>query len=286
MAITGMDGLVNAMGNNSSRIIINKASLANLGAGAYYSLWRATGQPGQGAVPTTPAVCSNTLVGCFGYTQQTSPATSYLGQLEAISVNASVTVEIQDRLMHCANGSGGALSGATAAVQAITGMDLSTNLGTSNLAARIGDSNYSDVQWWMEWYADTGATASNATVNVTFNDGTTGNLALFAVGGTVRAARLIPLNPLIQAADSGKYIRGINSLTLSGTGTGGAGSLGFTATRYRGAVYCPTANGRFIATWADVGMPEIYNSSCLFPAIMANATTSGTINGTGKILHG
>ncbi len=286
MTITGMDGLVNAMGNNSSRIIINKASVANQALGAYYSLWRATGQPGQGAVPTTPAVCSNALVGSIGFTQQTSPATSYLGQLEAISVNASVTVEIQDRLMHCAHGSGGALSGATTAQQNITGMDLSTNLATSNLAARIGDSNYSDVQWWMEWYADTGATASNATVGVTFNDGTTGTLTPFAVGGTVRATRLLPLNPYIQAANSGKYIRGITSLTLSGTGTGGAGSLGFTATRYRGAVYCPTANGRFIATWADVGMPEIYNSSCLFPAIMANAAASGIIVGTGKILHG
>jgi len=285
MTITSMDGLVNAMGNNSSRIIINKASIANQALGAYYSLWRATGQPGQGAVPTTPAVCSNSLVGCFGFNQQTSPATSYLGQLEAISVNASVTVEVQDRLMHCADGSGGPLSGNTNAVQTITGMDLSTNLGTSNLAARIGDSNYSDVQWWMEWYADTGATASNATVTVTYNDGTTGALTAFAVGGTIRASRLLPLNPYIPAGAAGKYIRGIVSVQLSAA-TGAVGSFGFTATRYRGAVYCPTANGRFIATWADVGMPEIYNSSCLFPAIMANAAASGIIVGTGKIIHG
>ncbi len=286
MTISGMDGLVNAMGNNSSRIILNKASVTNTAAGAYYSLWRATGQPGQGAIPTAAAVCSNSLIGSFQFTQQTSPATSYLGQFEAISVNASVTVEIQDRLMHVAQNSSAAnLVGNTTAAQTLSGMDLSTNLSTSNLAARIGDSNYSDVQWWMEWYTDTGATASNATVNVTFNDGTTGNLTAFAVGGTVRATRLLPLNPYIQAANSGKYIRGINSVQLSAS-TGTAGQFGFTATRYRGAVYCPTANGRFIATWADVGMPEIHNSSCLFAAIMANATSSGIINGTGKILHG
>lgn len=285
MTITGMDDLVNAMGNNSSRIIINKASVANQALGAYYSLWRATGQPGQGAVPTTPAVCDHTFVGSFGFTQQTSPATSYLGQLEAISVNASVTVEVQDRLMACSHGSAGALSGNINTLQTITGMDLSTNLATSNLAARIGDSNYSDVQWWMEWYTDTGATASNATVTVTYNDGTTGALTAFAVGGTVRATRLIPLNPSIPAGAAGKYIRGIVSVQLSAA-TGAVGSFGFTATRYRGAVYCPTANGRFIATWADVGMPEIYNSSCLFPAIMAGAAASGIVVGTGKILHG
>lgn len=285
MTISGMDGLVNAMGNNSSRIILNKASLPNFVAGAYFSLWRATGQPGQGAVPTTPAVCSNSLIGSFQFTQQTSPATSYLGQFEAISAFASQTVEIQDRLMHCANGSGGALSGNTTALQSITGMDLSTNLATSNLEARIGDSNYSDVQWWMEWYTDTGATASNATVTVTYNDGTTGALTAFAVGGTIRAARMLPLNPYIPSGASGKYIRGIVSVQLSAA-TGAAGSFGFTATRYRGAVYCPTNNARFIATWADVGMPEIYNSSCLFAAMMSNSTSSGIVNGTGKILHG
>jgi hypothetical protein len=285
MTITSMDGLVNAMGNNSSRIIINKASTANTAAGFYYSLWRATGQPGQGAVPTTPAVCSNSLTGSLQFTQQTAPATSYLGQFEAISPNASVTIEVLDRLMHCANGSGGALSGNVTTAQAITGMDLDANLGTSNLGERIGDANYSDVQWFMEWYTDTGATASNATVTVTFNDASSATLTPFAVGGTVRASRLIPLNPQIPSGSSGKYIRAVTQLQLSAA-TGAAGSLGFTAVRYRGAVYCPTANGRFIATWADVGMPEIYNASCLFPAIMANATTSGIINGTGKILHG
>lgn len=50
MTITTVDGLVNAMGNNSSRIIIDKASIANASTGNYFSLWRATGQPGQGAV--------------------------------------------------------------------------------------------------------------------------------------------------------------------------------------------------------------------------------------------
>lgn len=280
MTITSMDGLVNAMGNNSSRIILDKASVANVGAGAYYSLWRATGQPGQGAIPTTAAVCSNALVGSFGFTQQTSPATSYLGQFEAISPNASVTVDVHDRLMHI-----GGFSLNTTGAQTVTGMDLSTNLATSNLDERKGDANYSDVQWWLEVYADGGATASNATVTVTYNDGTTGTLSAFAVGGTLRATRMIPLNVNIPAANSGKYIRAVTQVQLSAA-TGAAGNFGFTAVRYRGGVYCPTANGRFIASWADVGMPEIYNSSCLFAAIIAGATTSGNMKATGKILHG
>lgn len=280
MTIANSDELINSMGNNSSRIIIDKASLANWAAGNYYSIWRATGQPGQGAVPTTAAVCSNALVGSLQFTQQTAPATSYFGILECVQPNASVTLEIHDRLAHR-----GGLSGTTSPGSQAVDIDLDLVLGTSNLDARKGDANYSDVQWWLEWYTDTGATASNATVNVTYNDASSGNLTVTAVGGTVRATRMIPLNSLIPSADSGKYIMRVNTVTLSAS-TGAAGNFGVTATRYRAAVYMPVGNARFTANWADLGLPEIHNASCLFGLVIANATTSGVIKGTGKIIHG
>lgn len=279
MTIINVDQLIDAMGNNSSRIIIDKASIANASAGNFFSLWRATGQPGQGATPTAPAVCDNTLLGSLQFTQQTAPSTSYLGLLECISPTASVTLELHDRLMH-----DGPLVGNSTASQAVD-LDMDLSLATSNLDARKGDANYSDVQWWLEWYADTGGTASNATVNVTYNDSTSGNLTTTAVGGTVRASRMIPLNSLIPAASSGKYIMRVNTVQLSAS-TGTAGNFGVTATRYRAAIYMPIANGRFTITWADAGLPEIPNSSCLFPVIIANTTSTGIIRGTGKIVHG
>lgn len=79
MSITTIDGIVSALGNNSSRFILDKTSLSNAVAGQYYSLWRATGQPGQGAIPTTAAICINTLLGGMNFAQQTPPATSYGG---------------------------------------------------------------------------------------------------------------------------------------------------------------------------------------------------------------
>ena len=280
MTITTSDQFINSMGNSSSRIIIDKASLANWAVGNYYSLWRATGQPGQGAIPTTAAACSNTLVGSIGFTQQTPPATSYLGILEAVQPNAAVTLELHDRLGHM-----GGLSGANNVAQGIT-LQLDTLGSTANLTARKGDTNYSDVQWWLEWYTATGATASNATVNVTYNDSSSGNLTAFAIGGTaVQATRMIALNNLIPTADSGKYIMRINNITLSAS-TGTAGSFGATATRYRGAVFMPIANARFTANYADLGLPEIYNSSCLFGVVIAGATTSGIFKATGKVIHG
>jgi hypothetical protein len=280
MTITTSDQFINAMGNNSSRIIIDKANLTNWAVGNYYSLWRATGQPGQGAVPTaTAAVCSNTLVGSIGFTPQTPPATSYLGILEAVQPNAAVTLEMHDRLGHM-----GALSGANTTTQGVV-LQLDTLGATSNLSARKGDANYSDVQWWLEWYTDTGGTASNATINVTYNDNSSGNLSVVAVGGTVRATRMIALNSLIPSADSGKYIMRINNIILSAS-TGTAGSFGVTATRYRASVFMPVGNARYTATYADLGLPEIFNSSCLFAVAIAGATTSGVFKATGKIIHG
>lgn len=279
MAVVNMDQLINGMGNNSSRIIIEKASIANAVSGAFQSLFRATGQPGQGAIPTTAAVCSHTLLGSMGFTQQTAPATSYLAQFEGIAVTSGMTIEVHDRLMHM-----GGLSG-TSTVSQTVNLDVHANIATDNLAARIGDANYSDIQWWMEWYADTGATASNATVNVTYNDGTSGNLTIQPVGGTIRASRMINLNSLIPAPDSGKYIRDINTV-INSASTGTLGNFGFTATRYRGSVFCPVNSARYFQSWSDLALPEIFNSSCLFPVVIAATTSTGVVRGTGKIIHG
>jgi len=278
MAITTLDGVVNALGNNSSRFIIDKASLSNAVAGAYYSLWRATGQPGQGAIPAAVATCNNNLTGAMNFTQQTLPATSYGGWANAVCSNSAVTIEVHDRLMHM-----GGLNGTLLTAQNVN-LDFN-GITADNMVERIGDTNYSDIQWWLEWYTDTGATASNATIAVTYNDGTTGNLTAVAVGGTVRAGRLIGLNNLIPAAAAGKYIRAVNSVTLSAS-TATAGSFGVTASRPRMTMPLPLANKKEIFDWAALGFPEIYNGSCLFPIELCSTTTTGTVRGGGKIAHG
>lgn len=279
MTISTRDQLIDAMANNSSRIIIDKASISNAAAGQFHSLFRATGQPGQGAIPTTAVTCDNTLLGALQFTQQTSPATSYLGIVESLCGNAGTTLEIHDRLMHM-----GGLSGTVATAQTAN-LDLNANLASDNLDARKGDANFSNVQWWLEWYTDTGATVVTATVNVTFNDGTSNNLTGISLAATRRSSFMQPLNSFIQAADSGKYIRDVNTVTLSAT-TGTAGNFGVTATRYRAAVYQPVANARFTADWAGLGLPEIPNESCLFPIQVAGTTTTGAVRATGKIIHG
>lgn len=278
MTITTLDGMFNALANNSSRLVIDKASIAYAAAGQFHSLWRATGQPGQGAIPTAAATCNSSLLGGFNYAQQTLPATSYIGYFEAACSNSSVTLELHDRLIHR-----GGLVGNVATAQT-AGVDLN-GVTADNMAKRIGDANFSDVQWFLEWYADTGSTATTATVNVTYNDGTTGNLTGVSLAATRRASFMQPLNGRIPAVDSGKFIRAVNTVTLS-VSTGTAGNFGVTATRPRSSLLCPVANLKWSADWAALPVSEIPNSSCLFLIQIASTTSTGTVRGGGKIAHG
>lgn len=279
MVISTRDQLIHAMANNSSRVVIDKASIASQTANSFVSMWRATGQPGQGAIPAAAATCDNTATGAIQFTQQTSPATSYLSIMESLSSNASMTLEIHDRLMHM-----GGLSGTVTTAQTVN-LDLNANLASDNLDTRKGDANFSDVQWWLEWYTTTGSTVVTATVAVTYNDGSSGNLTGVSLAASRPASHMIPLNGLIPAAAAGKYIRDVDSVTLSAT-TGTAGSFGVTATRYRAGLFMPVANARFTADWAGLGLPEIPNESCLFPVLLTSTTSSGTLRATGKISHG
>ena len=277
--IENIDNLVKALGNNSSRIVLDKVSIASQTANSFCSLWRATGQPGQGAIPSVAATCNNTTVGTIGFNQQTSPITSYGAYLEIATGNAAMTMELHDRLA-----SMGGLNGTLTTAQSVN-LDLSTLLSTNNINVRKGDDNYSDVQWWLEWYTATGATAVTATIAVTYNDGTTGNLSALSLAATRPASHMIPLNSLIPSAQSGKFIRGIVSVTLSAT-SGTAGNFGVTATRPRMTLSAPIANHKFIADWAQLGLPEIYNSSAIFPIVLTSTTSTGTVRGGGKIAHG
>lgn len=257
-----------ALANSNSRVVIDKASLANAVAGQIFSTWRATGVPGQGAIPTTAAICTSALTGAMSFANQTAPVESYFSWAYMTPGNSSTNVEIHDRLAHM-----GGLSGIVTTAQGA--------LTLTGLAAdRLGDTNYSDVQWWLEWYTDTGATSTTATVNVTYNDDTTGNLAAITLGATARAARMFPL----VSAVAGKFIKAVNSVTLAAT-TGTAGNFGITATRPRTAIPTSVLNKQEVFDWAQLGNSKIPNDACLMMLMVCSTTSTGTLRGGGKIIH-
>lgn len=272
--ITTRDQLIDALANNSSRVVIDKASLANAAAGQFFSLWQSAGVPGAGATPTTAAIPTNATTGAVGFAQQTAPATSYLAWLRALTSNANQSIEVHDRVAHM-----GGLSGTVASP---TAQNANIDVLTLALAAeRRGDANYSDLQWWLEVYTALGATGVNATVNVTYDDASTGNLAVIALGATPRAGRMYPL----VSAVAGRFIRGVNTVTLSAT-TGTAGNFGVTATRPRTGIDVDVANKGQSLDYAQLGLPEVANGSCLQFICPCSTTSTGTVRGQGKIAHG
>lgn len=278
MAITNRDQLINALANNSSRIIIDKSNLGAQSVGVHCSSWRAGGQPAQGAIPTAPALCTNATLGAVGFAQQTAPVTSYIGLLDAVCSNNAATLEIHDRLAHM----GGLVLNSTALQTTNLPLDLEA-LAPS--ADRIGDPTFGDVQVWIEFYGDGGGTGSNAAINVTFNDDTSGNLNNINLGGTQRVGRCYSLGVLRNASQQGKNIKRINSVQLSAS-TGVAGNFGFTFTRPRAHLPLKLANHGNKADWSVLGLPEIPNGSCLQFRIIPATSSSGTLRGGGKIIHG
>lgn len=271
MTITTRDQLINALGNSTDRQVIDKASLANTVAGQVFSLWTTTGTPGAGVAPTTAAVCNSALTGAFGFTNQTSPATSYLGWMALQAGNSATNIEVHDRLAHM-----GGLSGTVTTAQGALSL-----VTTAPSAARIGDVNYDEVQWWLEVYVAMGATAVNATVAVTYDDNSTGNLAAIALAATPRQGRMYPL----ISAVAGRYIKAVTSVTLSAS-TLTAGNFGITATRPRTSVSMPLLQKTETYDWAQLGFPEIPNDACLMLLMTCGTTTTGTIRGQSKIVHG
>jgi len=273
MAITSRDQLIAALAN-SRHALFDKASVANAVAGRFYSLWRATGQPGQGAIPAMQAVCNKDLLGALPLVNQTPPATNYLAWVDVATGNATSTLEIHDRLCHQ-----GGLSGTIASPTAQT-----TNLPLTLAGVpteRIGAEDHSQLQWWLEWYADTGSTAVSATVNVTYSDDSSSNVVV-PLAATSRASGLYQILPY-AAGKSG--IKAVNSVTLSAT-TGTAGNFGVTCTRYRAGLFTVVANKAEVFDWAALALPEIANDSCLALLQLCTTTTTGISKGVVRFAAG
>lgn len=274
MTLSTESDFFNALANNSSRIVVDKASLANGAAGQFFSMWTAGGTPGAGAAPTTAKICTRALTGALGFAPQTPPATSYIGWLRAASSNATQSWEIHDRVADI-----GGLVGNVA-----TSQPVNLDVGPAGLnvpAERRGSEDYGDLIFWLEVYTALGATGVNATVNVTYDNGTTGNLAAIALGATPRQGRMYQLVPAV----AGRSIRAVNSVTLSAT-TGTAGNFGVTVTRPRTGVDTFAANKYEAYDWRQLGVPEAPNDSCLQFIALCSTTSTGTLRAQGKIAHG
>ena len=93
---------------------------------------------------------------------------------------------------------------------------------------------------------------------------------------SVAASRRYKLTPT-----NGKYIRSVESVTLSAT-TGTAGSFGVTAVRRLCEMETLVANALQVRDWSTLTAPKVVDSACLTFGQMCNATSTGAFQGTLK----
>lgn len=272
MAVSTIDNLIAALGNTARSLMINKASIATQLAGGYSSLFRATGVPGQGAIPSTAAVCDNTLLGALSFANPTGGLSSYLARLTLSCSNNAADIQIHDRLSHMGGLNGTVTTAQTAGV--------SCAVTTSNMSARIGATDYSEVMWWLEWYTATGATAVTATISYTNAVGVSGKTTTVSIPASTAASRMIPI-----IGTGGEFIQSVQTVTLSAT-TAAAGSFGVTATRFLTSLQLTLANSTTMGDWAALGLPRIFDSSCLTMIQTPSTTSTGTVNGAAKLIQG
>lgn len=269
MTITTRDQLINSLANNCSNVIIDKVSLASTATGQYFSLFTAAGLPAPGVTPITTGLCTNSTLGAFKIPNNTLPASGYLAWMSLSSSNAVTCVEIHDRIAQTI--------GLNSTVTTAQGpLDLNS---FSPSSVRIGASNYSEIQWWLEWYVQTGGTATTANVAVTYNDDTSGTIAV-AIAATTRVGRMLQITPV-----AGKFIKAVVSVTLTGS-TGTAGSFGVVVTRPRTSASLNLINKVETFDWAQLGLARIPNDSCLFFVMICQTSSTGILRGHVKIANG
>jgi hypothetical protein len=259
MAITSEAGYIAAKA--SGRYVrFQKLSIANAVAGTIHSLWRSAGPyPAQPVIPGAAAVCDNTTPGALDLPAVTGGNTRYIDAYSMINTIAG-QVRFVDRLIH-----GGALNGTL------------TTLQTVNTPALPARATAAAVDWSLECYTDLGATATTATVAVTYTDTTTANLSV-AIPATWRAGRQLPIAPT-----TGKIIASVQNVTLLASTTA-AGAFGVTAQQDIG-VNAILISPNIPDKDASMVLP-IPAAACLAQVMDTSTTSTGDLRGGYRVIEG
>jgi hypothetical protein len=277
MSILTVNDVVAGMTQRSQSLNVAKATIATQAAGAISSLWRATGLPAQGAIPGAAAICNKDLTGAFGWTNPGGSYQAHIARCFLVSGNTGSDIQLYDRLAHM-----GGLSGVTTGAQTVA-VDI-TGSG-SNLVARVG-SDYGAILWFVEQYTAIGTSAQTLTVTYTSypgGGGNTGQTTTLSIGGASPLNQPARMFQIIPAGTD--EIQSIESVSL-GVSTGTAGSFGVTAMRRLCTASLGLANAGEVYDWAELGLPRVYDDSCLMLAVICGTTSTGTVQGGFQAIAG
>ena len=260
MAITDSATFANYLSNLGGNLVPwNKASLSNTVAGQQFTLWKAAGYPDVGTTPTSWVTCTQATAGAVPLTDATAPEKNYLGHISATLANVG-SILLYDRVGNMAG-----LSGTV-----VTAQTVNATIPAGRALAVDG----SDSEWDLEWYADTGGTAVNATVTYTDGLDAAGNTVVVALAATMRSGRMVRI-----PANSGHTIKSIQSVTLSATTTT-AGNFGVTLRRRLGPP-CSVVNvaiAESLDPW-QTALAKVKIGSCIEFTMLCSTTSTGFCSG-------
>jgi hypothetical protein len=255
------------------KITVSKGAIGALAAGLRCSLWRATGGPAQAFAPTATEQCVSTTLGAQVFRNATT--VNHIADVTLRNTNSNPVITLYDRLAHM-----GGLAGNVTTTQSV---DVDVN-ALSIHADRIGNPSYTELVWFMEWYAATGSTAVTATVAVTYSDGSTGDLNAIALAATRPAANLIRLNEFVPTAKSNLGIRSVNTVKLSGT-TGTAGNFGVTVAREIMTVATLSGSYPMQINYTAAAMPDVPNDACMWWSLLTSTTSTGVFSANMRLVR-
>lgn len=259
---------VNGVGHIGGRRFFNKNTITTVAA-LYYSGWTCGGIPAAGATPGAAATCTQATTGALAtFNPALSGGTLRLLEWNFGQTTSNSNTMLYDRLAHM-----GGLSGTVTTAQTVN-----VNLTTPSADGRCSSVG-ADCEWFLEWFAATGATAVNATVSYTNEAGTAGRTVVIALPASVPIGRMYSILP----ATPDLAIKSVETVTLSAS-TLTAGSFGvvvgkrlamvpFFTTQFGGknanaGMYQLPTNDAFV-----LGLPKIGNNTCLWEVAIAYSTS-------------
>lgn len=271
MAITTVAGLLAA----PQRSVAFYKNGASFDAGASHcSMWTRGYHPAAGAAPSAGlngATCDNTTTGALEYTNATSGNQMYLGGLEVLA-HDNTSVYLMDRLW------------ANSGIVATTTGEQGITSPTFPARDREGGTTGLGCMIFMELSTPTGAggAVTNTTVRYTNSAGTGNRTATLAHTGAGGLVANYTAAFALEAGDTG--VQSIEGITLGTTYSSGAGIHLVVA---RLIAIAPLSNTYSLKNSAvKLGLPKLYDGSCLYFIAAANTATGYDIIGQVTYVQG
>lgn len=278
MAITTQDGVVAGM---KPPVSFYKGSFTGEAAGYFHSLFGVSGIPGAGTLGSPglngASVTTTTLGGALPYANPAA-GLGYLAKT-SIAVGANIIGFLLYDLLWYNSG----ITVTTTTAQNITFSGLPSRCPVNG--STTPDANGNLIEAWL--YCSTATTnvgaVTNTTISYTDEAGNAGNTGTIVTPGWPATAVAGTFH-MFSLAGSDAGVRSVQSITL-GTSYG-AGAVNLMLIRRLAFVPFSTATSGALLDWAALGLPQIFDSSAIYAAVLLSGTAAGTCAGDIAFAHG